>query len=495
MADKPTYDFASRDYSNIRRDLMARASRAVPEWTDRDPSDFATAMVDLWAYMGDIFHYYIDWSAQEAFLDTATQKESVMGFANLFDYTPRFRYPATGYVQVTNSGSASVTLPQYGTSFSGKYDDTLITCYPAADTVIEANTSTQVPVVEGKIIGLVGALPLTAGSVTGEVLTSSAGGTIGQRYALANTTVVPETVRVFVLEDGNTPTEWTRVTNVNSVAINQAAFSVYPSSTGEFEVVFGNRLSGRIPPTGSQIIAVYATCTGSAGNVPAGSFTGFYSAPPSGLSVTGSSALTSGYDSESVDSVKKSLKSVIKTRDRFVTLQDFQLAASRVDGVAKAVASYNSGTVTIHAMPPIGGYTSYAAFSASVPAAVASDIVDTLTAGALLGVTVATSAVTIHKVNITATVYVNPNYRNSMVLTDVQTALDSLFDLSALEIGTAVPIGDVYRTAMSVSGVDYITVSTYEIRNSANSVVTSLGATEMLKKGTFTLTATGGVTT
>lgn len=490
MAETPAYDFASRDYSNIRRDLLDRASRAVPEWTDRDPSDFATAMIDLWAYMGDIFHYYIDWGAQEAFLDTATQKESVMGLANLFDYTPRFRYPSSGYVYVTNSSGASVTLTKYGTAFSGSYDDLLVTCYPATDTVVGAGQSVQVPVIEGSVVGSV-----SGTTVTGEMLTSSSGGNIGQRYALSDITVVPETVRVFVLEDGETPSEWARVDNVNSVAINQAAFSVYPSSTGEFEIVFGNRLSGRIPPTGSKIIAVYGVCSGASGNVPANTITGFYTTAPTGLSVSGSSALTSGYDSENVDSIKKSLKSVIKTRDRFVTLSDFQLAASRVDGVAKSVASYSAGTVTIYAMPAIAEYTSYPSFSASVPAAVSTDIVNTLTEGALLGVTVTTSPVTIHKVNLTSVIYVNPNYRASLVLADVQAALDTLFGLSNLEIGVEVPVGNIYRTCMNVSGVNYITISTYEMRNSANSVVSSLGATEMLKKGTFTLSTSGGITT
>ena len=56
----PGFDFASRDYENIRRDLLIRAERVLPDWTDRDPSDFTMLLVDLWAYMGDIMHYYID---------------------------------------------------------------------------------------------------------------------------------------------------------------------------------------------------------------------------------------------------------------------------------------------------------------------------------------------------------------------------------------------------------------------------------------------------
>ena len=100
--ERPGFDFASRDYSNIRRDLLARAERTVPEWTDRDPSDFSMVLVDMWAYMGDILHYYIDRAAGESFLDTATQKESVLALANLFDYKPRNRTAARATVYVSS---------------------------------------------------------------------------------------------------------------------------------------------------------------------------------------------------------------------------------------------------------------------------------------------------------------------------------------------------------------------------------------------------------
>ena len=107
----PGFDFASRDYNNIRTDLMARASRVTPEWVDRDPSDFGVLMVDLWAYMGDIMHYYIDRAAGESFVSTATQKESLLALANLFDYTPFTRTSSTATVYVSSSASSSTSYP------------------------------------------------------------------------------------------------------------------------------------------------------------------------------------------------------------------------------------------------------------------------------------------------------------------------------------------------------------------------------------------------
>ena len=99
----PGFDFASRDYENIRRDLLNRASLIAPEWTDRDPSDFGVLLVDLWAYMGDVLHYYIDRAAGEAFITTATQRESMLALASLFDYKPYSRRASKAVVNLLNN--------------------------------------------------------------------------------------------------------------------------------------------------------------------------------------------------------------------------------------------------------------------------------------------------------------------------------------------------------------------------------------------------------
>ena len=64
------FDYTSRDFANIKGDLLARASRVVPEWTTRDPGDFGVLLTDMWAQMGDVLHYYVDRAAGESFLAT-----------------------------------------------------------------------------------------------------------------------------------------------------------------------------------------------------------------------------------------------------------------------------------------------------------------------------------------------------------------------------------------------------------------------------------------
>lgn len=492
MADNPSFDFSSRDYTNIRRDLLDRASRRIPEWTDRDPSDFATALVDLWAYTGDVLHYYIDRAAQEAFLTSATKRESVLGLANLFDYTPRFRAAATGTVYVTNSSAASVSIPA-GTSFSGVYNDTLYSFYTSSANTAASASTIGINVTEGKLY-------------SNQTVTSSANGQIGQRYTLPATGVVPSSVRVFVAEGGGTATEWVRTANVNTLPPNTAGFSVYVNTDETVEIVFGNRLSGKIPSTGSTITTTYATCSGAAGNVPANTITSFANSTPTGLAVGTSTALSSGADTESIESIKRSLKATIRTQERAVTIQDFADYANLTTGVYRAVASYtasagaSAGVVTLHAMPYVSVFTAYSGASVPVPTQVQTDLVTNIQPVSLLGVTVtAATGILLCKANLTAVVNVLPNYVATTVVSNVTNALNGLFELDQLDFGTEVRIGDIYRTILGVDGVDYVTISLYQIvdPNNANAVVSTFASsfpTRFLCKGSFNISSTGGIT-
>lgn len=105
-----TFDYTSRDYLSIRQDLINRAALLIPEWNGDDASEFGNVFIDLWAYMGDVLHFYIDRAASETFLDTATQRESVMAIANLMDYSPVSSRAARGTctIKLTSFPNASV---------------------------------------------------------------------------------------------------------------------------------------------------------------------------------------------------------------------------------------------------------------------------------------------------------------------------------------------------------------------------------------------------
>ena len=479
-----TFDFASRDYQTIKQDLLTRASNIAPEWTDRDPSDFGMVLVDLWAYMGDILHYYVDLAAQESFIETATQRESVLAYANLFDYTPNYRRSATATLTIANSGASSYSIPAE-TQFIAEYDGKFYYFYTTETYSVPAGGTQTITVYEGDYI-------------SEEILTTSASGGISQRYILRSENVVPSSVRTFIYEDINNPDEWQLVDNLYTVDSGTGAFSVYVNANGDTEVVFGTRLNGRIPPAGVKIVATYATSSGTDGNIPANLITSFRTSTSSEITIQSSSAAANGSDEESVTSIKTSIQSVTRAQDRAVTLNDFADLALSSPGVLKSASSYDAATstVTVYPVPYVADYLNYSLYAIPVDATMQTEVEELLQAKAMVGVTVdSATSIVVDRVDIAATVKVDDRYVAPWVEAEVEDSINELFSFDALDIGQEVRIGDVYRKILSVRGVEYAIVTGLTITDSLSSTVSTMDPTHMLRRGAVTLSITGGVST
>jgi Baseplate J-like protein len=476
--DTPGFDFASRDYENIKRDLLRRAERTIPEWTDRDPGDFTMMLIDLWAYMGDIMHYYIDRAAGEAFIDTATQRESILALANLYDYTPRTRTPARSTVYISNSSAASVTLSK-GTVLIGD----------GGDTDYEFFTTQEIIIAPGDQVGVV----CNEGErVTNETLVSNATGQVGQVYTLNSNKVIPSTVEVYVYEDGTTPVRWTRVNNINVIPTGMSGFSTYVDPEGYTRVVFGNRISGRVPPPGVRIAVNYETTNGSVGNIGQNKIRSFKLTQTTGVTVSSSTASTGGSSGESLDSIKRSIKSAIKAQSRAVTLQDYVAVATQLSGVYKSVASYTpgatGGSVSVYTIPYMADYYEYTDNTITIDSDIAENVQSTLQSMSMLGITVtAPTTVTVRPRTITGTIHVTNGYVAAQVLDSVESVINSIFSIENIEFGKDIRIGDLYRSIHDVEGVDYAELSVtgtavannelIRLNGSGLSLVTSGGTT------------------
>jgi hypothetical protein len=112
----PPIDYTSRDYAALINDLLTLIPSYLPEWTDRSPGDFGIVLIELFAYMGDILNFYSDRIANESFLATAQQRQSVLNIASLLDYAPHGNVSATVQLQFTiGAPSVPVLIPKYVT--------------------------------------------------------------------------------------------------------------------------------------------------------------------------------------------------------------------------------------------------------------------------------------------------------------------------------------------------------------------------------------------
>ena len=66
--------YTSREFSSIKEDLVDHAKRFYPEnYKDFTVPSFGSMVFDSVSYIGDILSYYVDYSVNESFLDTAVE--------------------------------------------------------------------------------------------------------------------------------------------------------------------------------------------------------------------------------------------------------------------------------------------------------------------------------------------------------------------------------------------------------------------------------------
>ena len=78
----------------------------------RDPNDFAIALLDAWATVGDVLTFYQERIANEGYLRTATERRSILELARLIGYTLRPGVASTVYLAYTLDEDKSLTPPK-----------------------------------------------------------------------------------------------------------------------------------------------------------------------------------------------------------------------------------------------------------------------------------------------------------------------------------------------------------------------------------------------
>lgn len=517
-----TFDYTSRDYASIQEDLLARASEVLPEWTSRDASDFGMLMVDLWSYMGDVLHFYVDRAAREAFLNTATQRESVLAIANLLDYIPVGRRAATANIslnaaQTTATDTSPVYLPQYTRFVATPLVDTATPVIftlntPIAFTATSSGASANLEV-DGVVYQTypktqVISVGVTEGERFEETYTST--GRISQRIPLKKSGVVNSSVSVLVSEGANgQDLLYNYVERLISGTSFSRIFTIETNADGQANVVFGNGINGKIPTTNAQIKITYRRSRGAAGNVLVGSIKSLESTtvlnkpPLDGLVIIPNTVRAAGgFDAESIASMRSNIPVSFRTQDRAVSLSDYRDLVKRVSGVVKSTAYLDNNVVEIRAVEPQADYGSSNTLVLS--ADTVTDIEEYLAPREIVFVTSNVGAsVTLTPVNLVASVKVKDGYVREDVKDKVDTSVREIFSFDNMDFGASVSLGTLYRTILDVEGVDFAVVTRFTTTGS--NVIDDINGfvgvgssqTSMLvisTTSTYTLTMSGGIT-
>jgi hypothetical protein len=515
-----TFDYTSRDYASIQSDLLARAARQFPEWTSREASDFGMLFVDLWSYMGDVLHYYVDRAAGEAFLNTAKQRESVLAIANLLDYVPSGRRPARVTIQLdasqtTATDEAPIYIPQYTRFLATPLVDTASKVVFTLDTPI-AFTGTvsgaSVPLVSDGVVYTTYpktttiSVGLTEGERFFESYTST--GRAGQTITLRQTGVVTESIVIEVAEGpGLTDVRYTYVPRIIEAASGDSVYTVEVLADNSSQIVFGNGVNGKIPTTNATIGITYRRSRGSAGNVLVGALKEIESTTvPSKPALDGlriipnTTKAAGGVDIESIASLKANIPAAFRTQDRAVSLQDYIDIVKRVPGIVRSTAYVDEGIVEILACTEPSDYGSTDTLVLTADQVQA--IEDYLEPREITFVTSNVGAsVSLTAVKFAADLQVKDGYIQEVVKDNVDAAVRALFAFDVMDFESRVSLGTVYRTMLDIDGVDYAVITTFTTTGVDDTIDSGGGFTgvaafntSMLYVGpSFTINPSGGI--
>lgn len=366
----PTVDYTSRDYLSLREDLIKAVQARIPGWTATDPSDVGVALVEAFAYLGDSVNYYIDRAANEAFLPTATQRQSLIDIANMLGYYPANPLPAyVSSLTVTNPTSAAQTI-YTGTQFlttvqtatgskTVTYEVVVPSSYPGAASTLSvpAGGTAIVTAVEGKSVAYdelgistgqpdqefsLHVSPLVEGSLT------VTAGLIGSGVNVAPGDPLYGVLRYGEVQWSVGPDTYTRVLGYADAGPNTTLFFLRTDAAGVSTIRFGDGVNGKIPLKDSRIYCSYRVGGGTVGNLPAGTKL----LGPGSMYATLDAAASGGTDGETAASIRRNAASTFRSRNRAVTKADFADMALTVPGIDKAVARANSySSVTVYVSP------------------------------------------------------------------------------------------------------------------------------------------------
>ena len=450
----PVFDYSSRDYQAILTDLLNRQQVYLPEWTSVSNNDFGIVLLQEFAYAADILHYYIDRLANEAFIQTATQPQSILNLAGLIGYTPFLSTGATVSVQVTVSNS----LP------GGAYPVLI----PAGTEFATVGTPSQAPVIfttlaDLSIAGTSAATPVFSGSVncvqgvqfTGEQVTVS-NGAINQTYQLQNNPVSSNSFTVDV-DLGTGPAPWTYVTTLVGTGPFDHVYTNFVDANQNFFIVFGDGVNGLVPPLGSPITATYQTNSGTIGNVGANTIVVYLNPPAGDSRVTGVVGVSNpqnasgGSFAESIQSIQSQAPASLLTLNRAITVQDTNTLAREIAGFVWASAVEQTYQIVNLYMAPNGGGPLSGLQIQNIELAMAGAIMANTTLNVL--------SATYVPVDITVNVVAFANFSNLATQQNIILALANLLALPNTGFAFRVGLGLVYEVVNTTAGVNYSAVT------------------------------------
>jgi hypothetical protein len=325
-----TIQSSELDFDTLKANLKTYF-QAQSEFADYDfEGSGLSNILDVLAYNTHLNGLITNFGLNEAFLNTAQLRSSVVSHAESLGYTPRSYTAASASLNLSINISAasrptSVTLPR-GTQFTSNISGVTYTfrtreLYTANDdgsgsyVFKTSNDSTDIPVYEG----------------TEKTKTFFVGETDDiQVYVIPDSTLDTESliVRVYKSAGSSSYTEYTNLKKANRILSTSTFYQIKEVPNGYYEILFSDTTTGVKPTAGNKIVVTYNSVLGEEANG------GSVFTPVSALTVTGygdysitvstTFASAGGAFKETTDSIRQNVPIQFASQQRLVTALDYE---------------------------------------------------------------------------------------------------------------------------------------------------------------------------
>ena len=355
------------DFDVIKENLKTFLSQQT-EFTDYNfEGSGLNILLDLLAYNTHYQAYYLNMVANEAFLDTALLRNSVISHAKSLGYVPYSRKAPRAFINFTantnTSTVATLTIPRGYTFFSEDVDGISYSFVTLEDkTVTKANNNfsfINLPIYEGNLVSYV--------YVYSEVDNPK------QVFLLPDSSIDTSTIRVSV-QPNNANTQvsvYLLATDSSNTTSQSEVFYLQESSFEEYQIYFGDDKIGKRLIDGSVITIEYLTTSGDAANkannfVATDSILDSLGNSQADFIVEPVSAASGGSEKETVDEIKFSAPVQFTTQNRLITYTDYSSYIKKSYPAIDSISVWGGeteippvfGTVFVSMKPKTGYYIS-----------------------------------------------------------------------------------------------------------------------------------------
>ena len=306
------------DFADIKSNLKTYL-QSQTQFNDYDfEGSNMSVLLDVLSYNTHYNAFYTNMLANEMFLDTAQQRDSVVSRAKELGYITRSARGASANVTITFTGVSNAisefALPK-NTTFTTSINNRTFTFVTPETNKIKniSNTFSK-------------AITITEGTPVTQEFTVNDASPV--KYVIPNENVDTRSIRVTVKESSvsSANTIYTQATNIRDVNNQSAVYYLQETHDKQYEILFGTGSLGKPVVNGNVIQVEYRVCHGIQTNGANTFSIDNLSIAPSYTSTNLSvnSVARGGVEIESVDSIKFNAPRNYKIQNRAVVAKDFE---------------------------------------------------------------------------------------------------------------------------------------------------------------------------